>query len=68
MLRRNDLNFAVNRVSDVLLNGMDESIHDAVRNLARRQCIGVDRIQHGKHRLHERGVEGLFVAQWFYGK
>jgi hypothetical protein len=34
------LNFAVNRVGDVLLNGMDEGVNHAVGDLARRQGVG----------------------------
>ncbi len=52
------LNFAVNRVSDVLLNGMDESIHDAtVRSFGVAAMYRCEPDQYGKHRLHER-VEG----------
>lgn len=37
------LDFAVYRVGHVLLDGMDEGVNHAVRDLARRQGIGINR-------------------------
>ena len=59
------LDFAVNRIGDVLLNGMDECVNDAVSHLARRQGVGVNRIQNSEHRLDVGGHKRAFVAGGF---
>ena len=61
------LNFAVNRIGDVLLNGMHEGINHAVRDLTRRQSVGVNRVKNGKLRLDVRRHKGTLVAGGFTG-
>ncbi|VTP79370.1 Uncharacterised protein [Leclercia adecarboxylata] len=46
---------------------MNKGIHHAVRHLARRQGVGVNRIQHRKDRLHVLVHKGLLVAGGFAG-
>ena len=59
------LNFAVNRVGDVLFDGMDEGVNHAVGDLARRQGIGVDRVEDRELRLNVRRHKRAFVAGSF---
>ena len=59
------LNFAVNRVGDVLFYGMDEGVNHAVGDLARRQGIGVDRIEDRELRLNVGRHKRTFVAGGF---
>ena len=59
------LDFAVNRVGHVLLDGMDEGVNHAVRDLARRQGIGINRIEDRELRLDVRRHKRAFVAGGF---
>ena len=52
------LHLAPHREGEVLLEDVDEGIHHAIAHLARRQAVGGGGIQHRKHRLHQRIVEG----------
>ena len=65
--RETILNFAVNRVSYVLLYGMNECIHYAVSDLTWRQGVGVNRVQNRKQRLHVWRHKGALVTGRFTG-
>ena len=61
------LNFGINRVGDVLLNGMHKGIDHAVRHLTRRQGVGVNRVQDGEHGLNVFVHKGLLITGGFAG-
>jgi hypothetical protein len=61
------LNFALHRVGYVLFHCVHKGVYNAVGDLTRWQGIGINRIQHGKHRLNVFVHKGLLVAGGFTG-